>query len=194
MVEIMAARVGDAAALARVHVATWRAAYAGLLPDELLRSLSVAEPEANWVTAIGDGPAAGVATVVALAAGGLVGFASVGPARDDDLSEDVSELWSLYVHPDSWGAGVGHALHSRALLRMRERAGVERDVVGAHRQRPGEAFLRGPRVARRRHGADRLARGRAPRGEPLPAPGPDVGGTLAVPSHPAGRHPRAALA
>jgi len=93
MVEIRAARVGDAAALAGVHVATWRAAYAGLLPDELLRSLSVAEREA-----------------------------SVGPARDDDLSEDVSELWSLYVHPDSWGAGVGHALHSRALLRMRERA------------------------------------------------------------------------
>lgn len=122
MVEIRAARVGDAAALARVHVATWRAAYAGLLPDELLRSLSVAEREASWVTAIGDGPAAGVATVVALVAGGLVGFASVGPARDDDLSEDVSELWSLYVHPDSWGAGVGHALHSRALPRMRERA------------------------------------------------------------------------
>ena len=112
---------GSRAGLALKPDTAWQP-YAGLLPEELLRSLSVAEPEANWVTAIGDGPAAGVATVVALAAGGLVGFASVGPARDDDLSEDVSELWSLYVHPDSWGTGVGHALHSRALLRMRERA------------------------------------------------------------------------
>ncbi len=39
---------GDARAIAGVHVASWRAAYAGLMPDTVLAGLSVEERTASW--------------------------------------------------------------------------------------------------------------------------------------------------
>ncbi len=43
------ASVRDAGALARIHVAAWRAGYSGLMPDEFLSSLDESRSEARWV-------------------------------------------------------------------------------------------------------------------------------------------------
>ena len=48
MVELRDATAADAHALATVHVASWRAAYRGLMPDEVLAGLSVPEREQLW--------------------------------------------------------------------------------------------------------------------------------------------------
>ncbi len=42
----------DAGAIARVHVDTWRTAYAGILPAAFLAGLSFAEREAMWSQAL----------------------------------------------------------------------------------------------------------------------------------------------
>ena len=42
------ARSADAPGIAEVHVASWRAAYAGQLPDRFLRKLSVDERTRSW--------------------------------------------------------------------------------------------------------------------------------------------------
>ena len=42
------ARPGDAAAIARVHVDTWRSTYAGLLPDRYLVTMSMTRRAAHW--------------------------------------------------------------------------------------------------------------------------------------------------
>jgi len=42
------ARSADAPGIAEVHVASWRAAYAGQLPDGFLRKLSVDERTRSW--------------------------------------------------------------------------------------------------------------------------------------------------
>ena len=45
----------DAAAIARVHVASWRTTYRGLLPDDFLASLGVEPYTDRWRRVIGDG-------------------------------------------------------------------------------------------------------------------------------------------
>jgi GNAT superfamily N-acetyltransferase len=97
----------DAEAVARVHVQTWQAAYAHALPRERLAALSVEERAEMW---------RGQPPLVAEIDGEIVGFASVGPSRD----EDAGELYAIYVHPDKWGTGVGRALIEAGEERLRE--------------------------------------------------------------------------
>ncbi len=51
VIAIRRARLSDAAAIAAVHVATWRSAYAGILPDGFLTRMSVAAPGGANTTA-----------------------------------------------------------------------------------------------------------------------------------------------
>jgi ribosomal protein S18 acetylase RimI-like enzyme len=53
-----------------------------------------------------DGPAV---TLVACEADRVLGYASLGPARDAD-AVSLGELWALYVAPEAWGSGVGASL------------------------------------------------------------------------------------
>jgi GNAT superfamily N-acetyltransferase len=99
----------DAERVAGTHVASWRAGYAGMLPDALLASLSVEERTASWVNHL-DTRARGKTLIATSDDDTLHGFASVGPSRDDDATSATGELWALYTHPDAWGRGVGAAL------------------------------------------------------------------------------------
>jgi len=45
----------------------------------------------------------------------IVGYAGVGPERDAAAPPRTGELYALYVHPDSWGSGVGRALADAAV-------------------------------------------------------------------------------
>jgi len=105
----------DAPAVARVHVASWRQAYRGLLPQEYLDSLSVEARTTTWAQAFGQFPDQTSTTLVGELDGQIVGFASVGPSRDDDTDKATGELWGLYLDPAHWGAGHGHTLHTEAL-------------------------------------------------------------------------------
>jgi GNAT superfamily N-acetyltransferase len=105
---IRSATVADAHGLAVVHVRSWQEAYRGLLPQDVLDNLSIAEREANWARIIAETPR-GSQTLVVLDGDRLVGWASYGAARDPD-AVGTGELWGIYVHPDAWSTGVGHLL------------------------------------------------------------------------------------
>jgi ribosomal protein S18 acetylase RimI-like enzyme len=98
----------DAEAVARVHVETWRAAYAHALSPEGLASLSVTERTELHRRS---------PPVVAELDGEIVGFVSVGPGTDADTD---GELYAIYVLPDHWGSGVGRALMQAGEERLRE--------------------------------------------------------------------------
>lgn len=112
VVGVRPAGAPDAQALARVHVRSWRAAYAGLVDEAHLAGLDVDDRARQWRDRlVGGGPGEG--TYVATLGSAVVGFASVGPVRDEDLArqqERWAEVYALYVDPDRWGAGVGTAL------------------------------------------------------------------------------------
>ena len=116
-VTIRRARPADAHALAAVHVRSWQAAYRDLLPADFLAGLSVADRAERWRTRLRDEPAG---TVVAEVGGELVGFASVGPSRDADLSPaEWLELNTIYLLPETWGTGLAGRLLAAALVAQR---------------------------------------------------------------------------
>ena len=107
-------RLDDAPALGRLHVATWREAYRGMLPDAYLDGLEPLDWEAMHRQALRQGDDTGRQTLVVETASGLTGFAIAGPARDRDLAAGTHEVYALYLRQAAWGAGVGRALFDRA--------------------------------------------------------------------------------
>jgi len=86
-------------------VASWQAAYAGLLPDDFLARLSAEERAASWARRIREG----VGQVLVIEEDGVVaGFAAFAP----------SQLYALYLLPEFWGRGLGRALHDRVVEAM----------------------------------------------------------------------------
>ena len=102
------AAIADAAAIARVHVATWRAAYAGLVPDAYLVSMTEMRQAGQWRALLARGQPRDTVLVVERA-GQLVGIGSCGPARFRQLDYG-GEIYTLYVDPDWQNRGLGRAL------------------------------------------------------------------------------------
>ena len=106
---LRAATADDAEAIARVHVAAWRAGYAGLMPAAFLAALSVEQRTAMWLGLLAQ-PGAVQHAVALNAAGEVVGFGVCGPSRDAGAAAGVGELQALNVLPAEWGHGHGRAL------------------------------------------------------------------------------------
>ncbi|WP_306232969.1 GNAT family N-acetyltransferase [Agrococcus beijingensis] len=112
------ARIDDAAGIARVRVETWRAAYAGLVPQEVLDRLDVERETAHrmerWDEYHAD---AGSHDLVAVADGEVVGWAFAGRARDR-LEGVTGELYAIYAHAERWSRGVGNAMLTEVERRL----------------------------------------------------------------------------
>lgn len=112
---IVAARVEDARAIAEVHVASWRATYAGLIPDRVLDSLTVAERTALWQRVLAPGSGW---VIVARDGDRVVGFVSGGAARDGDAEARDGEILALYLLPEYHRRGIGRHLFAAACRRL----------------------------------------------------------------------------
>jgi ribosomal protein S18 acetylase RimI-like enzyme len=116
------ARPSDAPGIAKVHVETWRATYAGLVPDAYLVGMCEDRQTLVWRRLLGGRGHESV--LVVEAAGGVgrqvVGFGSFGRARPGKLPYR-GEVYTLYVAGDWQGRGLG-----RRLLR-----GMFREMVNA---------------------------------------------------------------
>jgi GNAT superfamily N-acetyltransferase len=113
-VRIRPAEPSDALPIAEVHVRGWQWGYRDLLPADVLDSLSVERRQQGWVEILNSLPS-GAAVFVAVEADQIVGFAGVGPSRDDDAPDATGELSSLYIEEELAGLGVGRALISAAI-------------------------------------------------------------------------------
>jgi GNAT superfamily N-acetyltransferase len=108
-VRIRGGRPDDAAAIARIHVETWRATYAGLVPDAYLVRMTEAGQAFQWERALCR--ARGLEDVLVAEAGpsGVVGFGSCGRSRSRHLPF-ASEVFTLYVAGDHQDRGIGRRL------------------------------------------------------------------------------------
>ena len=112
------ARAGDADDLARVQVASWRSAFAGIVPPELLGELTSLEAAAvwrdRWREAIGNPPTSRHRVLTAVTDGmprEVAGFVSGGPATDADRWPATdAEIYEFRVAPDRTGQGHGGRL------------------------------------------------------------------------------------
>jgi GNAT superfamily N-acetyltransferase len=73
----------DATEIARIQLDTWRAAYADLLPAEVLAGLDADEAALTWRQTVEQGPAQ---VFVAVEGGWLVGLCAAGLAPEDETA------------------------------------------------------------------------------------------------------------
>ena len=100
------AKLRDAAAIARVHVASWRSTYANLLPDDFLASLTESAYADRWRRVVAEGSSR---VFVVEEAGEVVGFASGGRERAGE-SGFAGELYAIYVMEGFQRRGHGREL------------------------------------------------------------------------------------
>ncbi|WP_168014129.1 GNAT family N-acetyltransferase [Halomonas salinarum] len=112
---IRTAEEADAAEVARIHVETWRIAYAGIVPDSHLACLNKEDRE-DWWTRTLSNSIEGTRLAV-LPDGAVVGWTSFGPSRDDD-GQGVGELYAIYLDHSRWGQGMGRGLLDDAVLQL----------------------------------------------------------------------------
>ncbi|MBD7918059.1 GNAT family N-acetyltransferase [Cellulomonas sp. Sa3CUA2] len=109
-VTIRPATTQDAAGIAAVHIRSWQEAYAGIVPDDHLRSLDLEARTTRWADHLAHGPEDHVRTYVAESDGRVLGFATYGPSRDEDARRGEREIYSIYLDPGTWGHGVARDL------------------------------------------------------------------------------------
>ena len=129
----------DAQSIARIRVQGWRFAYQGLISQDYLDSLSVAEdtermrgylsqfpqnsPPSRSESVQGSGDGEKQSFMLAARGDAVLGFCrfSAAPDKDDRAERAVpggtlnGRLHSLYIDPGALGQGIGHALMSHAL-------------------------------------------------------------------------------
>jgi ribosomal protein S18 acetylase RimI-like enzyme len=131
-VGVRRADLTDAAAIAAVHVSSWKGAYRGMVPDQEIDRRTVAWRTTMWeevIAGTGD-PIDGSRPWVAVAErdGATIGLVSLGVPRRATTTPSTArtaEITALYVTPASWRAGAGTALMRAALAEASERGCTE---------------------------------------------------------------------
>jgi ribosomal protein S18 acetylase RimI-like enzyme len=113
---VRTAALDDAAAIARVHVASWRSSYRGLLADDFLDSLSEAGYTDRWGRVINDRASR---VFVVEEPDGIVGFASGGRERAGESGFE-GELYAIYIVAGSQKKGYGRELVRAMAAALRE--------------------------------------------------------------------------
>lgn len=161
---IRRARSEDAGAIAKVHVETWRAAYAGIVPDAYLVRMTESGQAFTWRKILARKQAEETVLVVEApqadkAAGAgkggredrrIVAFGSCGAQRDNALTYR-GEVFTLYVAPDWQAQGIGRQLLG-ALFRRLYEAGLPDAMIWVLAENPARFFyerMGGQRIAER---------------------------------------------
>ena len=137
-IQVRPATVRDAKTIAEIHVNTWHTAYAGLVPDDYLKGMSVDKLQAQWRESI---QYSEPQVVVALDGNAIVGFAGFDRTRDPKTKPTTGEIWAMYVASDYWGEGAGLALWGWLPRRSDRRRMPGSHAVVHAAQRACAAFL-----------------------------------------------------
>ena len=126
----------DATSIARVHVASWRAAYVGIVPQAYLDALDESQFAERWHNWIMTETSASICVVETNS--GLCGFASAGPIRKPVSFYD-GELYAIYLLPDMQRRGIGRQLFVHMARELAARK-LNHILVWTLRQNPSTGF------------------------------------------------------
>ncbi len=144
MISIRRARPGDAVGIAAVHVAAWRSAYPGILPNDYLARLSVPRQAAHYDRAVrsGSGVFVAVASGIDVPPGErprIVGFATAARVFMADPVLADGEIGTLYVLDDWRERGLGRRLMRAAGSYLAE-IGCQAAYLWVLRENPSRWF------------------------------------------------------
>jgi ribosomal protein S18 acetylase RimI-like enzyme len=112
----------DGRAIATAHVLAWQHAYAGLIPDDYLSSLSIDESHERRKARLA---LIDPNLFVGELDGEVVGFCAIGPSVDPAAGPHVGKIEGINFHPRAWRRGVGRALLSLCADMLREHGYTE---------------------------------------------------------------------
>ncbi|NUP29087.1 MAG: GNAT family N-acetyltransferase [Nocardia sp.] len=95
-----------APALAACHIACWREAYRGLVPDHVLDAFDLEHRAAAWERIARNHSGR---ILVAESGAGIAGFTHYGPPRDEPAVAE-RELQAIYIRAEWYGRGLARAL------------------------------------------------------------------------------------
>jgi GNAT superfamily N-acetyltransferase len=134
MFSIRLATLDDAAAIAHVHVESWRTTYAGIMPGEYLAALKEADRATGWREQLSNNLVVSVADLDSE----VVGFITGGPIREPIQSYDA-ELYAIYLLQSAQGQGIGTALLHEVVTSLLSK-GFRSMVVWVLEQNPAKHF------------------------------------------------------
>jgi GNAT superfamily N-acetyltransferase len=103
------ATLDDVSGIAQVHVQSWKSAYQGQLPDDVIESQDEAKRAALWLQLLRN------TRYVAVLDDTICGFCSLIRSRDPGTSDQTGEIATIYVDPVHWRSGAGSALMGAAV-------------------------------------------------------------------------------
>jgi GNAT superfamily N-acetyltransferase len=119
-VTLRLATEADARAIAELHLASWRSAYAPFLPAGVLDALELEPHVVEWRRRVG---VPEVRIELEERDGTLIAFCAHGPSGDEDAkAHPVPRTWeikNLHVRPDLRGTGSGGRLFDLSVMHAR---------------------------------------------------------------------------
>jgi GNAT superfamily N-acetyltransferase len=121
-VEIRRATPNDADHVTDVNLASWEAAYRGLIDDAALDGIKRDRTAEEWRSYIESTNDEELRLWVLSDDDRVIGYARTGPSREPDANASTAaEVYGLYTHPEVWGDGAGQLLLRHAVTDFRER-------------------------------------------------------------------------
>lgn len=114
--ETRPAKPEDANAIAQVHEASWKNAYAGIVPYSALARMISRRDVKWWANAIRKS----TLVLVIEMEGDIVGYATMGPNRVSTFPHE-GEVYEIYLLPEYQGVGLGSRLFSDAVAELKKR-------------------------------------------------------------------------
>ena len=128
--------VADAETIARLHVASWREAYAGIVPAAILDNVDIADRIARW----GEYLAGEGVTFLAEVDGAAAGFIRAGVPEEPMVAGADGHIFALYVLRRHHRRGLGGQLLGLAARAWLARGGAALSVGVLTGNLPAKAF------------------------------------------------------
>lgn len=109
----------DARILGEIHSASWKEAYKGIIPDEILNSFTLEKREAFFRRALSEG---WEEDAIIFNGNQALGLICIGRSRDSDLMDDFGEIWGIYLLPEYWNQGIGSRLIDWGINELKKRS------------------------------------------------------------------------
>lgn len=150
--KIRKAKPSDAAAIAKVHVDTWRTTYKGIVPNAYLAGLAYKPKEEMWERLIAEQEENDHYFVLLDKSDKVVGFVCGGDNRTEDDDMFDAEIFAIYILEPFQGKGNGRALLEKSLQQFK-RDGFKHAIVWVVEANPACQFYE---AAGGKHVAERM--------------------------------------
>lgn len=103
--------LSDAEGIAKTHIQSWQAAYADIMPQEVIDARSLEQRTAQWGQWLKEKESKSI--WVAEQDHEIQGFVAGGPTRGIWADQCPGEIYAIYLRPQVFGQGIGTRLFKK---------------------------------------------------------------------------------